>query len=74
MGLEVVTVPVGTFDAMRIDVMIQVEVDTPARMTWTYSNSIWLVPEIGLVKSEGSNDLRGVEFTDTMELKSFDMP
>lgn len=72
MGLEVVTVPAGTFDAMRIDVTINAQVDTPGRMTWTYSNSIWLARDIGLVKSDGSSNLRGVEFTDTLELESYD--
>lgn len=72
MGLEVVSVPGGTFDAMRINV--QIEVAASQSPAWTYVNSIWLVKDIGLVKSQGSSDLSGVEFTDTIELVSYDSP
>jgi hypothetical protein len=74
MGPEVVTVPLGTFDAMRIDARIEMEIGTYQKMYGTYTTSFWLVKDIGLVKSEGSLDMRGVEFTDTMELVSYDSP
>lgn len=74
MGLEVVQVPLGTFDAMRIDANIEVEIGTFQKMSGTYKVSIWLVKNIGLVKSEGSMKMSGVDFNDSMELTSYDSP
>jgi hypothetical protein len=74
MDLEVVSVPAGNYDAMRIDMTIDVDINAPGKVTYTYTNSIWLVRDIGLVKSEGSSDQRGFEFTDVLELESFDSP
>jgi hypothetical protein len=73
MGPEFVTVPFGTFDAMRIDASIDVEIGYQ-KSNSTYTVSFWLVQDIGIVKMEGSMDMRGVEFTDTIELTSYDSP
>jgi len=74
MGNENITVPYGTFDAMRIDTTIKVEIGGIGFPVGTYSTSSWLVPAVGLVKSEGSSHLPRVEFTDSMELTSFVSP
>jgi len=74
MGNENITVPYGTFDAMRIDATIKIEVGGIGFPVGTYSISSWLVPAVGLVKSEGSSHLPRVEFTDSMELTSFVSP
>jgi hypothetical protein len=73
MGPEVVTVPFGTFDAMRIDASIDVEIGYQ-KSNSTYTVSFWMVQDIGIVKMEGSMDMRGVEFSDTIELVSYDSP
>jgi hypothetical protein len=73
-GPEVVTVPFGTFDAMRIDASIDVEIGTFQKSTSTYTASFWLVQDIGLVKSEGSMEGPGLQFSDTIELVSYDSP
>ena len=73
-GLEVVTVPWGTFDAMHVDVEIQMEAGFPQTLSGTYDNSIWLVKDVGIVKSEGTSHIPGVEFTDSMELVDFTSP
>jgi len=73
-GLEVVTVPWGTFDAMHVDVEIQIEAGFPQTLSGTYDNSIWLVKDVGIVKSEGTSHIPGVEFTDSLELVDFTSP
>ena len=34
----------------------------------------WMAEDIGLAKSVGSSQIPGVEFTDSLELLSFDSP
>ena len=67
-GLEVVSVPLGTFDAMRIDTEIQSTIEgeplEPCQQT------VWFVKDIGGVKAEGS--CLGVD--DSNELTGFDSP
>ena len=74
MGLEVVTVPYGSFDAMRLDVVIEIDFGGLKGMSGTYENTIWLVKDVGIVKSEGQSHIEGLEFTDTIELVSYDSP
>jgi len=74
MGNENITVPYGTFDAMRIDTTIKIEVGGIGFPVGTYSISSWLVPGVGLVKSEGTSHLPRVEYTDSMELTGFVSP
>ena len=74
MGLEVVTVPAGTFDAMRINATIDVELGTYQKMNGAYTVSTWWVKDVGPVKMEGSMDMPGLKFTDTLELESYDSP
>jgi len=73
-GIETVSVPAGTFDALRIDAVIQMEIGATPKLTGTYTTTVWLAEDIGLVKSEGSSQIPGVEFTDRLELVSFDVP
>ena len=67
-GLEVVSVPFGTFDAMRVDADIQTAIEgepwAPCTSTW------WFVKDIGPVRTESS--CGGIN--DSSELVSFDSP
>jgi hypothetical protein len=74
MGLEVVTVPFGSFDAMRLDVVIELEFGGLKGMSGTYTNSIWLVKDVGIVQSQGSSQIPGIEFSDSLQLVAFDEP
>ena len=74
MGPEVVAVPFGSFDAMRINVEVELEMGGPSGLKDTYSQSMWFVQDVGLVKVEGVSHIKGVEFTDSMELVSYDSP
>jgi hypothetical protein len=71
---EVVTVPFGSFDAMRIDATIDLDMGTFQKMTGANKTSVWWVQDIGPVKMEGSMDMSGLQFTDTLELVSYDSP
>ena len=73
-GIETVSVPAGTFDALRIDAVIQMEIGASPKLTGTYTTTVWLAEDIGLVRSEGSSQIPGVKFTDSLKLASFDVP
>jgi hypothetical protein len=73
-GLEVVTVPWGTFDAMHLDVQIEIDAGAFQSLSGTYEENLWLVKDIGIVKSEGTSHIPGVEFSDTLELTDFSSP
>jgi hypothetical protein len=68
MGLEVVTVPLGTFDAMRVDSEFQVSVEGEPWEACTATT--WFVKGIGGIKSESSC----LGMHDSNELVSFDLP
>lgn len=70
-GFETVTVPFGTFEALRVVADIRIEV-TPFRiLAGTFTVTSWLVEDIGMVKSEGTSDVPGVDFSGTLELTEF---
>jgi len=73
-GLEVVNVPWGTFDAMHLDIQIEIGAGFNPSLSGTYEENLWLVKDIGIIKSEGTSHIPGVEFTDTYELTSFSSP
>jgi hypothetical protein len=73
-GLEVVTVPWGTFDAMHLDVQIEMGAGFGGTFSGTYDENLWLVKDIGIIKSEGTSHIPGVEFTDSIELTGFSSP
>jgi hypothetical protein len=67
-GYESVTVPFGTFNALHVDAIIKIEVSGFRILAGTYSTTTWLVPDVGIVKSEGTSHVPGVDFADSMEL------
>jgi hypothetical protein len=70
-GYETVTVPFGTYNALRVDATIRIEVSALKIQAGTYTITFWMVPHIGIIKSQGTSHIPGVEFTDTMELIDF---
>lgn len=79
LGTESVTVPVGTFDAMKI------QVDTTLDITVTYqgltvpvqfssSYAYWYVQDLGWVKAGGTGSISGTSFSETIELVSYNFP
>lgn len=78
-GEEGVTVPAGTFTAMKIHVDLTLEmqiafsgIDTPAE--FTSSSDAWFAPGVGWVKSISSGDMMGTTYNETIELQSYNIP
>jgi hypothetical protein len=70
-GYENITVPFGTFDALRVETTIRVEVSAFHVVAGTYTTTSWLVPGVGMIKSEGTSHVSGIDFSDAMQLTSF---
>jgi hypothetical protein len=70
-GYENVTVPAGTFNTIRVDATIHIQVSAFHIEAGTYAITTWLAPDVGLVKSEGTSHVSQVDFSDGMQLTSF---
>jgi DUF3108-like len=71
MGYENVTVPSGTFNALRIDTTIHIEVSMFHIEAGTFTVSTWLAPDVGMIKREGTSNIAKFNFSDSMQLTSF---
>ncbi|HEX2998314.1 MAG TPA: hypothetical protein VHP14_26045 [Anaerolineales bacterium] len=78
-GTESVTVPAGTFEAMKI------QADTTINMTVSYnglpipikfssSYTYWFAPGVGWVKASGTGSIAGTSYSETTELQSYNIP
>jgi hypothetical protein len=71
-GLEVTTVPFGTFDAMRVDTEVTATVEgytqPPCQVT------TWYVLDVGPIKTVFTCDMPGTPLENTTELEMFDSP
>lgn len=65
---EGVSVRAGSFNALRVDATIRIEVSGLHILAGTYTTSSWLVAGMGLVKSSGTSHVPGVDFSDAMQL------
>ncbi len=70
-GFENITVPAGTYNALRVDTTIRIEVTALHVLAGTYTTTSWWAPDVGMVKSEGTSHVTGVDFTDSMQLTRF---
>jgi len=78
-GEESVTVPAGTFTAMKIHVDLKLDMDVTysgftAPAVFTIPSDIWYVPDVGWVKASSSGDIFGMAFDETIELQSYSIP
>jgi hypothetical protein len=78
-GNESVTVPAGTFEALKVEVGISLNVNAtyegitlPVSFTGNYT--YWFAPNVGWVKASGTGNVFGNSFTDTTELQSYNIP
>lgn len=78
-GMESVTVPAGTFDAMKIqaDTVLDMNasyagLSVPVSFSATYT--YWFVQGVGWVKASGTGSLAGKSFSETIELQSYNIP
>jgi hypothetical protein len=79
LNMESVTVPAGTFDAMKVSadttITMQVTVQgTSVPVTYTSTSMVWYAPGVGLVKE--SDTLQSQIFSGTVEtqLQSYTIP
>ena len=78
-GEESVTVPAGTFNAMKIHVDLVLEMQATfsgftAPLVFTIPTDIWYAPDVGWVKASSSGDLFGMAFNESIELRSYNIP
>jgi hypothetical protein len=78
-GQESVTVPAGTFNAMKIhaDMVLDMQlslsgITTP--VTFTSPTDLWFAPGVGWIKATSTGDLMGMSFNETIELQSYNIP
>lgn len=78
-GNESVTVPAGTFDALKVEVNVTLNINAtyegitlPVSFTGAYT--YWFAPNVGWVKASGTGNVLGNSFSDTTELQSYSIP
>lgn len=78
-GIESVSVPAGTFEAMKVQMETVVNItvtyqglNVPVTFTGTYM--YWFAPNIGWVKAVGNGEIAGQSFTENIELQSYNIP
>ena len=79
LGNESVTVPAGTFDALKIQVDTTLDfnvsiqgVFVPVKFSGSYN--YWFVKDVGWVKASGTGSISGTSFSETIELQSYNIP
>jgi hypothetical protein len=70
-GYESITVPFGTFNALRVDTTIQIKVTALGISAGTYTSTFWMAPNVGVIKSIGTSHVPNVDFSDSLELTAF---
>lgn len=78
-GEESVTVPAGTFDAMKLHVDLELNMNVTysgfkAPVVFTIPSDIWYVPDVGWVKASSSGDLFGLAYNENIELQYYSIP
>jgi hypothetical protein len=78
-GYESVTVPAGTFDALKIHVDTTININGsfngisfPVKVSTPYD--YWFVQDVGWVKASGTGNIGGESFSETIELQSYSIP
>ena len=77
--MESVTVPAGTFDAMKIHIDTAININGlfngisfPVTVSSPYD--YWFVQGVGWVKASGTGKVGDQSFNETIELQSFNIP
>jgi hypothetical protein len=76
---ESVTVPAGTFDALKVEVDVTLNINAtyegitlPVSFSGDYT--YWFAPGVGWVKASGTGSVLGSSFSDITELQSYNIP
>ncbi|NJC97394.1 MAG: hypothetical protein FIB03_13840 [Anaerolineae bacterium] len=75
-GMESVIVPAGTFEAMKVQVEMTININASYQgltvpVTFTGTSTTWLVQGVGWVKSESVSNFADTSITETIELQSY---
>ncbi|HEY5729600.1 MAG TPA: hypothetical protein VIS72_06080 [Anaerolineales bacterium] len=78
-GVESVTIPAGTFDAMKVQVETTLDFivtfqGSTVPINLTSSTTSWFVQNVGWVKSDSAGNFAGQSYTETIELQSYNIP
>ncbi len=78
-GMESVTVPAGTFNAMKIQGASTFNVTANYSglgipLTAVVNSTFWFAPGVGLIKSTQSGQLVGISMNSSTELQSYSLP
>jgi hypothetical protein len=78
-GTEQVTVPAGTFTAMKVQSSSTIKVDAGFRglmlpITSVVNATFWFAPGVGWIKSEETGELAGTAVSATTQLQSYSIP
>lgn len=78
-GTETVTVPAGTFDAMKVDGVLTLNLTAlvsalsiPVQITMKTTS--WFAPGVGMVKTVSNGSVAGTAINDTLELQAYNIP
>ena len=70
-GYETVIVPSGTYEALRVNTSIRIEISNFRIQYGTYNITSWMAPNVGTIKSQGTSNVPNVSFSDGLELTRF---
>ncbi len=78
-GNESVTVPAGTFDALKVNVDVTLNINAAyggitLPVTFSGKYTYWFVQGVGWVKASGTGNVLGSSFSETTELQSYNVP
>jgi uncharacterized protein DUF3108 len=79
LGNESVTVPAGTFDALKIQIDTTLNINVSVQsisvpVIFSGSYTYWFVKDVGWVKASGTGSVSGTSFSETLELQSYNIP
>jgi uncharacterized protein DUF3108 len=79
LGNESVTVPAGTFDALKVEIDTTLNINVSVQgvsvpVTFTGTYTYWFVQDVGWVKASGTGVVAGTSFSETTELQSYNIP
>jgi len=79
LGTESITVPAGTFDAMKVEVYTTFDAlvnfqGTSVPVMFISTSTSWFTQGVGWIKSESNSEFMGQATSETLELQSYSIP
>ena len=79
LGMESVTVPAGTFNAIKVEIKTKFDASVTYQgmavpVTFTGTAISWYAEGVGWVKTESANEYMGQSITETIELQWYNIP